>query len=78
MQFVRLIDLRALFFDLEIFCQLTKELLLTKSVQILHHAVIVDNVELVIRETNGQEIIKLSVLIACRFLLFGANAGRCR
>ena len=68
MQFVRLVYFCALFLNNKIFLKCFEELFFTQSVQVAHNAVVVDDIELVIRETNGKEIVVFLVTRVIRIL----------
>ena len=53
MQRIRFVDIRTFVFDNEVLFEGFEELLVRQAVQIFHHAVIIDDIELIIREAYG-------------------------
>ena len=56
-QTVGLIDLRTFLLYHEIFFQSLEELLFAQAVQVFYYAIVVYDIELVIREANGEEVV---------------------
>ena len=69
MEFARLVDLTAFLAYFEIFCKSGKKFSRSKSVEVLHDAVVVDDLELAVREGNRHEIVVL--LLSCMVRILG-------
>ena len=76
----RLVDVRSLFLHHEVLLQRLQELLRRQSVQVLHHPVVVDDGELLGRETHRHEVIVFLIAPVVRILgrLFSPHQCRCR
>ena len=77
MQPAGLVDLRTFFLYLKVFCEGFQKLFLCQSVQILHHTVVVDDLELAVREGHCHEVIVFlfAVVVRVLSLLLCADKG---
>ena len=69
------VDFSAFFFNDEVFSYSSEEFFFCETVQIFNYAVVVDDVELVVRETNCQEVVVFFVATVVRVVaaFFVAN-----
>ena len=77
MQLVRTVDVRTLLLHDEVLFQCFQELSLAQSVQVFDYAVVVDDVELIIGEANGQEeaVFLVAGMMGVLLLAFVAHQG---
>ena len=72
-----MVDVLALRLDHEMLFEAVEELLVREAVQVLHHAVVVDNCQLVSREADRHEVVVLLVapVVGILLSLFGTHKG---
>ena len=75
MQAGRMIDVRTLRLDHEMLVEAAEELLVREAVQVLHHAIVIDNRQLVGREANRHKVVVLLVapVVGILLSLFGTH-----
>ena len=74
-----LVDLFALGLDDEVLFELTEQLLGGETIEVFHHAVVVDDGELACGEAYGHEVVVLLVatMVGVLTCLLGSYEGRC-
>ena len=77
MELAWLVDLSALLAYIKVLCKSCKKLLLSKSVEVLHNAVVVDDLEVALRECNSHEIVVLLLTSVVWILLAELCADAC-
>jgi len=77
MQCIRFIDIRSFFFDDKILFESFKELCGSQSVKVFHYTVIINDSQLIGRETHSHEIIILFVTMMVRILFCLLSTYQC-
>ena len=80
-KFSRSVDVSTFFFNDEVFGNSSEELFFSEAVQIFHYAVVVDDVELVVREANSEEVVIFFVatvvrVVAAFFVTYECSSSR--
>ena len=78
MKALRLIDFRSFFLDDKVLSDSCQEFFGSQTVQVFHHTIIIDDSQLIGRETNSHEIIIFFVTLMIWILLRLFRSYQCR